>query len=271
MAPKGGEDSSPQKQKFQESESAEIREETAHCCTHYGFRLSFRLTASLYCIVLMITDIYFWTQMEYVSMWPCYLTNWTQVVVTTFFVLGVMKSILNFRGAPISRNLRSLINRFRSVSLVASVIVTVNYWLLVRPTLQVVETPMVSIQVHGVACGIVILDMLLSRNWIREQNIIEVLVFFLLFVIWTVVFHFMGLRDNDGNPYLYKVMDWSKPKIVLSVIGGQIFIVIPTIYAFFQFIGYMLGRGAYRAEIKMLRKRRESLAAAELRAREKTD
>jgi len=135
--------------------------------------------------------------------------------------------------------------------------VTVNYWLLVRPTLTVVETPLLSMQVHGVACAIVILDMCLSRNWIREENIVEVVLFFLLFVTWTVVFHFLELRDSNGNPFIYKVMDWSKPKIVFSVIGAQIVVVIPTVYAFFQFVGYLLGRGAYRAEIRMLREQRK--------------
>jgi len=267
MAPRGR--SCSGESDYQELVAENIRkdQESAQCCTHYGFRLSFRLTASLYCVILMITDLYFYTKANYVSMWPCYLTNWTQVVVTCFFVLGVIKSILNFRGAPVSRGIRSLINRFRSVSLVASIIVTVNYWLLVKPTITVDETPLLSMQVHGVACGIVILDMFLSRNWIREQNIVEVVLFFLLFVIWTIVFHLLELVDADGNPYLYKVMDWSKPKIALSVIGAQIVIVIPTIYAFFQFVGYLLGRGAYRAEIKMLREQR----AQEMERKAKND
>jgi len=258
MRPRSRERSCSGESDYQELVSENMRrDQAAQCCTHYGFRLSFRLTASLYCVILMITDVYFYAKLNYVSKWPIYLTNWTQVVVTCFFILGVIKSILNFRGAPVSRGFRSFINRFRSVSLVASVIVTVNYWLLVRPTMTVVETPLLSIQVHGVACAIVILDMFLSRNWIREENILEVVLFFLLFVIWTIVFHFLGLRDADGNHFIYKVMDWSKPKIVFSVIGAQIVVVIPTIYAFFQFVGYLLGRGAYRAEIRMLRDQRK--------------
>jgi len=231
--------------------------EENHCCTHYAFRLSFRLTASLYCVILMLTDVYFWTQSNWGTFWPYYLTNWTQVVVTCFFILGCVKSLFNFRGAPISQWLRSLVNRFRSISVVASVIVTVNYWVLVRPTYnKEPEHPLVALQVHGVACAIVILDMLLSRNWLQEQNIIEVVLFFLLFVLWTLTFHFLGLRDMDGNRYIYSVLDWSKPKIVSSILAAQIFLVIPTIYAAFQFVGYLLGRGAYKAERDEIRKKK---------------
>lgn len=45
-------------------------------------------------------------------------------------------------------------------------------------------------------------------------------------------------------------MDWNNPKVVLMLIGGQFFVVIPTIFAFAHWVSYCFSKGRFAKKNK---------------------
>ena len=67
-----------------------------------------------------------------------------------------------------------------------------------------------SLQVHVVNCVITWIDYLLSAEAVYYKSAIWSILFGTVFNIWIIIFEAAGWENENGEPYIYRVSDWSE-------------------------------------------------------------
>ena len=72
-----------------------------------------------------------------------------------------------------------------------------------------VATAISSVSVHGIGCIFIWVDFLLSAERFYYKATIWACLLGSIFTIWSLIFTAAGLKDQNGNPYIYEAYDWS--------------------------------------------------------------
>ena len=94
-----------------------------------------------------------------------------------------------------------------------------------------------SLTVHGVGCIFIWIDFLLSAERFYYKATIWPVLLGTIFTIWSLIFTVLGLKDQNGNPYIYKAYNWSSGvanPIGIYFASVGILIVISIIAAFIK-------------------------------------
>jgi hypothetical protein len=130
------------------------------------------------------------------------------------------------------------------ISANAGLLVSVEYWLLVfRP-----PTSFMDISVHALNSVFILTELLIGKLPVRILHWIYVLIFSIIYAVFTVIYWAAGGLNGRGDPFIYDILDYEngKPGSIAAVLLSSIFIVTPLI----QFILYGLHRIRIRVDKK---------------------
>ncbi|CAB3241031.1 unnamed protein product [Arctia plantaginis] len=166
--------------------------------------------------------------------WFIYLTHWglTSILLATSFAVAVSARIY-LRG-PISGeyNLPWYVKIFWVLCNIATpfaFLITVFYWtVLYSAGMEEEVNHTLDVAVHGINSIIMFLLLLSSSLPVRLLHIYQPLLFGITYMLFGLFYHLGGGIDRLGNPYIYSVIDWSKPgtTVVVLLITGILLILL---------------------------------------------
>ena len=135
------------------------------------------------------------------------------------------------------------------VSANAGLVVTVEYWLLVfRP-----PTSFMDISVHALNSVFILTELFTGKLPVRILHLIWVLIFSIIYAVFTVVYWAAGGVNGRGDPFIYNILDYEngKPGSIAAVLLCSIVIVVPLV----QFTLY----GLHRIRLRLDRRKMQRL------------
>lgn len=73
----------------------------------------------------------------------------------------------------------------------------------------------------------VILNVMVTATPTRVYHFIHSIIFGLIFILFTVIYYFEGGTDDQGNRYIYDLLNWNDPGIATLASVVTIFVILP--------------------------------------------
>ncbi|XP_063358008.1 protein rolling stone-like [Cydia amplana] len=166
--------------------------------------------------------------------WLIYLTNWGLVLVSAMAVSGLLVSFSAVRKALPDEGVPpwyvSMYWLFYNISGSVAIVITLLYWILlfdssiaeVKDRLFWLETV-----THGFNTILVLTELFTSRTPLRFAHIYQPLGVGVWYALFSVIYYVAGGTDGLGNPYIYEILDWSRPgPTTVLVVGAAVGIII---------------------------------------------
>lgn len=112
-----------------------------------------------------------------------------------------------------------------NTSMILSLLITLMYWTVIHTP----EKPLDTTNFFTHACNSIFMfiDFVIVAHPIRLMHVVWPLLAGTLYGLFTLIYYLAGGEDPDGYPFIYPMMDWSKPGLVIPVVFGiMIFIVL---------------------------------------------
>eukprot|EP00300_Choanocystis_sp_HF-7_P030523 c39377_g1_i1.p1 GENE.c39377_g1_i1~~c39377_g1_i1.p1 ORF type:complete len:662 (+),score=135.61 c39377_g1_i1:89-2074(+) len=192
-------------------------------------------------LAMFMVGIWAWSLTEYKKInqfgaWPIYLTNWVLSIDMVYCVLSFVLTLRmpvyeasqhykdNPRDMPL---LVSVVWFLQGLALPGSLLVMLAFWLFVvdftfPPQLFMIFT-------HGVNFLLLFLDTFINNQPFLLLHGLYFVLLSVVYGVWTIIFHLLHLTDGAGNPWIYKVADWSKPLSTGTLGFALIIFVFPLI------------------------------------------
>ncbi|XP_045493748.1 protein rolling stone-like [Colias croceus] len=159
-----------------------------------------------------------------VGYWFIYLTHWglLLMLLSTGFAVGV--SARCYFYGPISTEycLPWYVKTYwvlYNISVPLAFLITVFYWSLLYDSNFLEEMNRgLDIAIHGINSLVMFLLLISSTHSTRLVHLAHPLVLAAIYVIFGVIYYVAGGTDPYGNPYVYPVVDWTKPGTACLVI-----------------------------------------------------
>jgi hypothetical protein len=112
----------------------------------------------------------------------------------------------------------------------AALVVTLNYWILVFEP----PTDFMDIAVHALNSIVMFVEFFIASTPVRVLHVLYVMVFSVVYSLFTVIYWAAGGVTVDGDPYIYEILDYENgdAALVSAVLLGVVFIVSPLMQAF---------------------------------------
>lgn len=237
--------------------------------------LTVRLVITLFCVGCTI-----WSGLDGTSgetKWFIYLTNWSFAVLTTAFilltVLTICKTCQNYRNIPPAddygtfetsveaarkqeqielpsreeRNMNILPPTpckwyhqvtwlIYNVAFCAAIIVTIAYWLF-----QAKNVEFIDVVTHAFNTVFVLIELFLGRVPIRLLHALYTIVYFTLYVIFSVIYWKADGTNARGKTYIYKILDYeNKNAGVITALVLLLVVIAPPLTQLLMFGIYKL-------------------------------
>lgn len=154
---------------------------------------------------------------DVLTCWPIYLTHWSLLVVDVYLYLAARTTA----AAAAGRDGRTpwyckIAWMLQCVALPASFFVVVGYWSFVYDYSD--TTPLlISLCTHGLNFVIVAGDVALSAQPYYIVHSVFFLAYLYVYLAWTVLHYFLGLKDCKNNRFIYGILNWGQPGIVAKL------------------------------------------------------
>ncbi|XP_072179708.1 protein rolling stone-like [Diadema setosum] len=237
----------------------------------YTFIL-YRAAIAIYQLTFLILTLVLWgvepfyRPVDSKAKWLIFVSNWTYLFVTAYFILAIVTSIYwhctrRGRGDQVAGNEVAIpdsndntrlepqseesgtpstpwyfkVQRYLQVyACSASVFVTILYWVLeFDPATDSVQV--FSLHVHGVAAFLMIMDTLLVATPIRLLHMIYVMITAFVYFCFTAVYNAAGGTNPSGESHIYSgFLDWGKAPGTSAIVGAlTVFVAAPVIHLVF--------------------------------------
>ena len=182
--------------------------------------IAFRFICMLYLIfTAIITQAYVYVDSGYAIYFYFYqLTLWANLLAMISSIIKFISTVIAYKTNVVDlsdyiqhRTLYLLHKVMLWVSLPVLTQVTFNFWAFVYGTEYALTgfTGFDTINTHGISFVFMWVDFVLSQERFYYKNAIWSFGFALCYLLWSVVFEVVGLRDVNGDTYLYRPLDWS--------------------------------------------------------------
>ncbi|CAB3256388.1 unnamed protein product [Arctia plantaginis] len=108
-----------------------------------------------------------------------------------------------------------------NITIPVAFLITVFYWGILRTAKKSVNyapNPVLDVMLHGVNSVVMLIELFCSAHPSRLMHVMQPLWFAGAYMLFTIIYYFAGGQDPWGNPFIYPVVDWSKPEQTLVVI-----------------------------------------------------
>ncbi|CAH1405362.1 unnamed protein product [Nezara viridula] len=178
------------------------------------------LAVLLLCLVLSLATC----PVHYLLKCYIYMTTWAQCFHLYQAAIGATIVTMGYRSTEphrtISPQLVSLYGAHHATSVALALGVSFVYWVFIYER-GANQLTLAKITSHGINSVVMMLDLLLVAHPVYLLDIAYPLCFGSVYTMFTVAYHYGGGTNAKGNPYVYKILDWSQPMDALSfaVIG----------------------------------------------------
>ncbi|XP_049877621.1 protein rolling stone-like isoform X2 [Pectinophora gossypiella] len=154
-----------------------------------------------------------------------YMTHWGLMFIIVESIFGILVVIKKPSGSSDATfGLPWYVKTYwvlYNITIPVAFLVTIFYWGVLRSSvkkLNYAPNPVLDIMLHGVNSAVMLVELLCSAHPSRLLHIMQPLYFAGVYVLFTIIYFFAGGLDPWGNPFVYPVMDWSKPEQTLIVV-----------------------------------------------------
>uniref|UniRef100_A0A336MIU4 CSON012951 protein n=1 Tax=Culicoides sonorensis TaxID=179676 RepID=A0A336MIU4_CULSO len=111
-----------------------------------------------------------------------------------------------------------------NTSMILSLLITLVYWTVIHTP----EKPLDVTNFFTHACNSIFMfiDFIIVAHPIRLMHVIWPLLAGLVYGLFTLIYYLAGGVDPEGNKWIYEVLDWSKPGVVMIVVAGIIVVIL---------------------------------------------
>ena len=169
--------------------------------------LAVRIVFVLFCLVVLVFS---WFSEGNIR-WLIFLTNWNflLLVLTQLFItaLTFMDVFMEHRHPGANREWCWYHSVFRVMfSMLGGLTLTVTllYWTVLTP-----RTSLLSVVTHAINAVVFIVEIALSNIVISALHLIYPIIIGIIYLIFSVIYTVSGGGRGDGEPYIYKVLDWN--------------------------------------------------------------
>ncbi|XP_026738740.1 protein rolling stone-like isoform X1 [Trichoplusia ni] len=158
--------------------------------------------------------------------WFIYLSHWgfLLIVLTAAFSTSVSAYVYFKKPIDATFGLPWYVKTYwilYNITIPVAFLITVFYWGILRTSVNTVNfapNPVLDVMLHGVNSGVMLVELLCSAHPSRLLHIMQPLYFAGAYMLFSVIYYFAGGLDPWGNPFIYPVVDWSKPEQTMVVI-----------------------------------------------------
>lgn len=95
-------------------------------------------------------------------------------------------------------------------------------------------TDFMDVAVHALNSVVMLAEFLVDCIPVRILHMLYVMIFSVVYSLFTIIFWAAGGVNEDGNPYIYKILDYENgnPALISSVLLGIVFVVSPALQVF---------------------------------------
>uniref|UniRef100_A0A2A4JU86 Protein rolling stone n=1 Tax=Heliothis virescens TaxID=7102 RepID=A0A2A4JU86_HELVI len=186
--------------------------------------LIWRALLFLTSIGIVLSSIIIYILNGKVAYWFIYLTHWglTSILLVTGF--ATLVSARCYLYGPISTEFQlpwyvkfywALFN----IAVPIAFMITIFYWtVLYEAGIEEELNHGLDVAVHGLNSLVVLCLLISSAHPGRLLHIYLPLVFGIVYMLFSVIYHFAGGTDQKGNAYIYPVVNWSAPGTTILVV-----------------------------------------------------
>ncbi|KAG6450465.1 protein rolling stone isoform X1 [Manduca sexta] len=158
--------------------------------------------------------------------WFIYLTHWGLLLIVLTEAFSTAVSAYAYFKKPIDATfgLPWYVKTYwvlYNISIPVAFLITVFYWGILKTspnTVNYAPNPILDVMLHGVNSAVMVVELVFSAHPSRLMHVMQPLYFAGAYMLFTVIYYFAGGVDPWGNPFVYPVVDWSKPEQTMVVI-----------------------------------------------------
>lgn len=121
-----------------------------------------------------------------------------------------------------------------NTSMIMSLWITLMYWTVVHTPDKALD--LTNFTTHACNSIFMFIDFVIVAHPIRLMHVIWPLSAGLIYGLFTLIYYLAGGKDPDGFGYIYEVMDWSRPGMVMTVVFGvMVFIIVLHTFVFWLY------------------------------------
>ncbi|KAJ8736155.1 hypothetical protein PYW08_006811 [Mythimna loreyi] len=186
--------------------------------------LIWRVLLFLTILGIVLSSIIIYALKGHFAYWFIYLTHWglTSILFATGFALFVSARCYHY--GPISTEFRLpwYVKAYWTLCNIATpmaFMITIFYWtVLYEAGFEEELNHKLDVSVHGLNSLVMLLLLLSSAHPVRLLHVYQPTLFGIVYVLFSVIYHFAGGTDKRGNAYIYPVVNWSEPSITILVV-----------------------------------------------------
>lgn len=159
-------------------------------------------------------------------MFLLYMTHWGLLFVVMESLFGIIVAVKKPQGhsPDATFGLPWYVKTYwvlYNISIPVAFLITVFYWGILKTspnTVNYAPNPILDVMLHGVNSAVMVVELVFSAHPSRLMHVMQPLYFAGAYMLFTVIYYFAGGVDPWGNPFVYPVVDWSKPEQTMVVI-----------------------------------------------------
>lgn len=194
--------------------------------------LIYRWIVGLFFVVVTIFSMQKNITLRDWGIWFIYLTHWGVLLCLSTTILGAIivttwhfhpefsENLKEASGMPILFKIYWMLH---NSTLVLSIVISLIYWSVLYQGEPIDAT---NAMTHITNSVLMFIDLLIVAYPIRLMHVIQPIAFGMSYLVFSVIYHFLGGTNMEDKPYIYAVIDWSKPELALSTSAGNLVLAI---------------------------------------------
>lgn len=156
--------------------------------------------------------------------WYIYLTHWGLITILLATGFATLVSARCYLYGPISTEFRLpwYVKTYWTLCNIAvpiAFMISLFYWtVLYEAGIEEELNHALDMSVHGLNSLVMLLLLMSSAHPVRLLHIYQPVLFGIVYLLFSVIYHFAGGTDQKGNAYIYPVVNWSEPSITVLVV-----------------------------------------------------
>ena len=187
-----------------------------------------RLLLALTMPIALTLGIRFAIQKKFVGYYGIYLTTWSAVVQTLYFLQVFVATVSNRCLSSVFYVV--LLRLLRAISLPTSIAVTVCFWTLVYSNTTQTEFKIrpSTVMLHCFNTVITCVDIFISNYSYNLKHGIYAVIFGATYSLWTYVHYVFDIGTGRPTKFIYKPLDWSlSPGVAAMYCCLAVFVLLP--------------------------------------------
>ncbi|EDW76201.1 uncharacterized protein Dwil_GK14787 [Drosophila willistoni] len=215
-------------------------------CTKSMTYLFYRWFMALFFVAVVIESMWpvkddessYWLYFIYMTnwgIWMCMLTNLLGAILVTIWHYHpeYADKLLNMNGCC---SFFRIYWGMHIITLVLSIVITIIYWSILYDANES-TLDATNVLTHGFNSICMFIDLWIVAHPLRLLHIFLPVLFGIIYAIFSYIYQINGGINKKGKPYIYHVIDWSKPKEAFITVLGVLVLsccIYVLLFAFFK-------------------------------------